>query len=43
MGFNLILQQKLLGGESITKEGDEKRNETNQWPPWSLQPLGSLG
>jgi hypothetical protein len=43
MGFNLSLQQKLFGGESITKEGDEKRNETNQWPPWSLQPLGSLG
>jgi hypothetical protein len=43
MGFNLSLQQKLFGGESISKDGDEKRNETNQWPPWPLQPLSSLG
>ena len=30
MGFNLKLQQKLFGRESISTERDEKRNETNQ-------------
>jgi hypothetical protein len=42
-GFDQSLQQKLFGGQSISKEGDEERNETNQWPPWSLQPPSSLG
>jgi hypothetical protein len=30
MGITLSVGQELFGGESISTEGDEKRNETNQ-------------
>ena len=30
MGFNTRLGQELFGGESLLKEGDEKRHETKQ-------------
>lgn len=32
MGSNLSPWEKLFGGESISKEGDEKRNHANQRP-----------